>query len=232
MRLIILLLLFLGFSDNPTKCESKIDRQDKINVVKLFQEFDDFSDSIKNILLKNGECYPASNIDEDIEVIRISIDSSNNAISVKSFYEQGGNGAITTIEYKLIEFKKGIKFFRSSNSGTGAFTNQDQFEVYNYNIKTSRFELLEDMYNKDLFNVEIKDFFFAETPDSIIREYTSHSSNFFILFDCNNGVAKNILVDNLMFNNPKDNKWIKGDAIRFDLKGNKFTRSIPYYESE
>lgn len=201
-------------------------------IVELFLKFNCLTDSIKTILIEKGEYYPASNTDEDIEVLEIIIDSTNNAMSTKSYYKAGGNGAKYIIEYKDIETKRGIKFFCSSYHGTCAFTDQDQFEVYNFDIISKQFELLTDINKQKLFKVEIKDFFFYDTPDSIIQEYLSHSSNYFILLDCNNSIAKNILDDNLIFNKNKDNRWIRGEVIRFDLKGNKFSRSNPYYEFE
>ncbi|WP_018342828.1 hypothetical protein [Cytophaga aurantiaca] len=226
---IFAIIIFSAANPNSNLQNQPSSELPKGKIVSIFKQIGHFSDSAKNCLINNGEYYGPNNDEEEIWVCKMYIDSVNNTIRIEDYYEVG-NSSSSISEYKLVQTKKGCKVLYSNYGGTNAFTTQYEFEIYDYTLSTEA--LLRDSSKSTLkkFTIDTKDFFASNTPDSIITKYKSHSSYFCRLVDIENGIAEYILFDN--FGNMKDIKWIKGDIIRFDLEGNKFVRSEPYYEEE
>lgn len=202
-------------------------------IVSIFKQnrIDHFSDSAKNCLINNGVYYSPNNSEEEIWVCKMYVDSLNNTIRIEDYYEVGG-GASSISEYKVIKTKTGSKLLYSNYGGTVAFTTQYEFDIYDYSLSTGMLTRDSSKSTLKQFKVDTKDFFVPNTPDSVIVEYESHSSHFYRVVDIQKGIAEHILIDGLMFDDMKNNKWIKGNSIRFDIIGDTFIRSLPSYEEE
>jgi len=232
MRLYIHIFIFFilfsifGFKNDDSKSNINEDKSDSI--LQLYRKFKNISpqDSVLNILIKTGEFIDTLSEDE-VSAESMIIDTIKNAIRFEYYYKIG-NSSFDITEYKALKLKKHIKFYYSRVVGTPAFTYQDEFQIYDYNPINNRFTI--DSSSMKLFKVDIKDYFYLNTPDSIISDYLTHSSVFFHLVYNTDGIAENILVDNLIFNNLKYNEWIIGNTIRFTLKNNKILRSKPFFD--
>jgi hypothetical protein len=228
ISIFIFLILFLNFGFKNNDLNSRINHGKSDSIIQLYRIFKNISpqDSVLNILIKTGEFIDTVSEDE-VYANSMIIDTVKNAIRIEGYYKIG-NSSFDITEYKALKFKKNIKFFHSLIVGTPAFRYQDEFQVYDYNPKNNRFSI--DSLSMRIFSVGIKDYFYSNTPDSIISDYLTHSSNFFHLVYNTDGIAENVFVDNLIFNNLKDNKWIIGNTIRFTLNGNKIERSAPFFD--
>lgn len=96
--------------------------------------------------------------------------------------------------------------------------------------------LSNNLADKKLFAIKLKDFFKESTPDSVIQ--TQVTTDFQITNLTKEGVAEcrlspaywNRIWSEESFE--EINKWLKGDVIHFDFVDGKFIRSEPYFEDK
>ncbi len=204
--------------------ENKINADSLMSIFKLFWPK---IDSIENELInkQNAEVIISSYEGEPDETCNYYLDTVN--ITLRSEYNSGG---VSISELRILFSDQTVVVIRSSFSGTSSFTNQNDLLIYNYNFNEKTFSL--DTINIKLFNVELKDYFKENTPDSIISEFEGHSSYFFHIIYNETGIAENQLFDNSFEKNIMNNNWLKGNKITFYYKDNKFIKTEPYFSNE
>lgn len=211
--------------------ERKMERVNADSIISIFKMFWPSIDSIKNKLMqeKSIELIISSNErlfeDEPNETCSYYLDTVNYAI--QSEYYSGG---VSVSELRILFSNNDIFVISSNFSGTRAFTTQNYLSIFKYDFEKKFFYL--DSMNTKLFKVEKSDFFKESTPDSIISEFANHSSNFFNIFYTNDGVAVNEIFDEIIGNDIKENKWLKGNVITFYFNNNRFYRTEPYFSVE
>lgn len=184
------------------------------------------ADSILDYLLINKQIIDTIS-EEEVSALTLVIDSLKCTLRFESYYKVGNSSSIVT-EYRAIKLNNSVKLLHSKFVGTRAFTSQDLFEIYDYDSINNK--LKTDTITIKHFLVSTKDFFSAETPDSIIDEFTTHGDNFYHIVYNTDGIAESIIDDHYGFSNMKENKWILGNTIRFVIKDDKIIRIGPFYE--
>ena len=133
-------------------------------------------------------------------------------------------------EARILLSENSIKILYSENSGTSSFTSQNEIKVFEYNPLNKTFDI--DTINTGLFQIKFKDYFKANTPDSIISDLSNNSNFFFNIVLNKTGIAENEIFSTLIGENLIENKWLKGNKITYKYKDNKIMKSNPYFENE
>ncbi len=225
------LLFYISCNMNVSQDKGLIElNKNKINadsLISIFKAFWPEIDSIEKELIKKGsvEVIISSYEGEPDEVCTYYLDTIN--YTLRSEFISGG---ATVSELRLLYSNNTIKVLKSSFSGTSAFTNQNDFEIYDYNFNKKIF--LTDTVAEKLFNVQLIDFFKENTPDSVIKEFERHSSYYFTIVYNEAGVAEIELFDELKGNDITSNNWLKGNKISFYYNDKKFIKAGPYFSNE
>jgi hypothetical protein len=243
----LLTILAIIFALLLTSCvnaqsTSIADKNNPQSILFVFQRFVDFpTDTIVDFLARNGEYteiflndervagkpsdYYGYEGEEDDEIYRISyyLDTAKNAIRKEDSYIKG-NSSFCAKEYKLLNSKHNTKFMFSTYCGTRALTTPYDIEIYDYDFQADSFSF--DSISSELFSVFGNDFLLP-TPDSLEIDYFILFHTFYI----ENSIAI-CLFDTCprLFEILKENKWLKGNVIRFDFIDGEFIRSEPYFE--
>jgi len=195
------------------------------SILSIFKQFWPYLDLLENELINTLEAkieYPKEEHEPNMS-ISFYLDTINYTIREES--EASG-----VFELRALFSNNSIKIISSSIAGNNTHTYQSDFGIYSLNFETGRF--LKDSIDKELFKVQLKDYFKENAPDSVVNKIDTHTSYFFSLTNNEKVVAENQLFEELIGEKLKDYKWLKGDKIDFEYKNNKFTRSEPYFSEE
>lgn len=215
------------------------------SILYAFPQFANFStDIIVDSLARNGkytiitmngdtvngkaEDYYSYNDDTEIYKSSFYLDTLKNTIRIESYYIRGGGGTYIS-EYKLLNSVHKAKFIYTSYAFASASTIENNPKIYDYNPQNNTFTL--DTISSNLFHIEEKDFYMELTPSDSTLPY--YGAVFHLVYN-GEGIAT-CLLDNgrwTPFEEIRNNKWLKGNIIRFDYINDEFIRSEPYWDND
>lgn len=181
---------------------------------------DDLSVQERQIILKEGNYYPAGN--DEFEAIVYSLerfDRDKDFLRIEMTFETGQAGFII---YELRKFKKrkggNIIVFSSVSGAHNMFGNNEicVFEDHNDTIKLSNINYFPK-------NINLNDFLKPGTPELIKNKYSEYASNCYELGYFNNNI-RHQLYDAQINCSDIDTSFIKGNVIEFEWTGDIFKR--------
>jgi hypothetical protein len=215
-RLLIFFYLILPFGckSDSSHPKNEINRDFFVADVFMRLKIESLTDSVRAELLTKLKL---DSIDGETHMT-MDIDSINNSIFIQSCYIESSTMPCENYDIRSYQFDSiNFEIIYSKNSVSYADKYQDEFKIYQYCTTTKI--LKEDLITQKVFNIQLKDFFNANTPDSIINSYAESvnpifsfqdSKIFCTVSDCGYGNTLN------------DEKWLEGNTIEIIWNGKNF----------
>lgn len=153
----------------------------------------------------------------------IDIDSINNSILIQSSIAGCYGSSCPYNNYYIKSFKVNNELYKIVLSNcliVPGNNSQEQFDIFDYYLSSKL--LMKDTVSYPALNIQLKDFFNINTPDSIIDKL---KDNITPTYSFNNDLLYCVISDYGDNYGILDNKWLEGNTIEIKWNGKYFVRS-------